>query len=103
MSRSRRLLLSHYSGVSEVVHIDAEHPDHLIMETIQDCEPIIERAKLLSEMSPQKGEVFRHVGTMPQIEVERAMREGWWNDGDALKRWLNDPDHRAFRSWHGVV
>lgn len=103
MTRSRRLVLSHRQGVSEVVHIDAEHPDHLIMETIQDCEPIIERAKVLSEMSPRKDEVFRHVGTMPQIVMERAMREGWWNDPDAIKRWLNDPDNRAFRSWKGRV
>lgn len=102
---NRKRLFSAFGGMIEVAHTDdnVNNGNDLVMETIQDCEPIIERAKMLSEMSPVKGEVFRHVGIMPFIEVNRAMREGWWNDMEAIKRWRNDPDNAAFKTWPGKI
>jgi hypothetical protein len=40
---------------------------------------------------------------VPMTVVETAMREGWFNDKAAWRRWLNDRDNRAFRVWGGQV
>lgn len=98
---SRRILLHSHFGhtVQEYVHIDAMNPDNLVTETVQDMEPIIERAKYLSELEP--GKDFRHAAIIPQIVYEKAYREGWLHDKERWKRWANDPDNRAFRTWPG--
>ena len=72
----------------------------------QDCEPIIERNKLIREVQQaggSKGEIFRHVATIPVPVIEQAMREGWFEDDDAWKKWLNDPENRDFRSYEGQL
>jgi len=98
MDNRRRLLSVHGSYREYVIH-DPDRPDDLIIETEQDCEPIIEMARRLSEMSP--GKDFRHVGFIPDFLMAQAKREGWLNDRKRWKQVMNDPDNRAFRTWPG--
>ena len=100
MSNARKLL-SAYGGKITFAHFDTERPDGYIPETVQECEPIIERAKFLSEQTP--GKDLRHVGFIPGIVWDQACREGWQNDKAKWKQWLNDPANRAFRTWPGRV
>lgn len=41
------------------------------------------------------------VAELPTIVVNRLIREGIWGDDKAMRRWLNDPDNRDFRTGGG--
>ena len=100
---SRRMLLDHYGigfgTMTEIVHVDSENPGDLIIEELEDVEPIIEMAKRLSEQTP--GREMRHAAFIPAFVFNRAYRQGWLHDASAWKRWANDPNNRAFRTWPG--
>lgn len=66
---------------------------------LEDCTPMIEHAKRMSDMEP--GKEFRWAAEIPYHAWNRARREGWINDRKAWKRWANDPDNKAFRIWPG--
>ena len=71
----------------------------MAIETRQDVEPIVAAARILAGETP--GRDFRHAAFIPEIVVDRAMREGWLHDKAAWKRWANDPANAAFRTWPG--
>lgn len=96
---TKKLLLNSFGGFHEVAYFDEERPDDLLIKTFQDCEPIIERAKMLSEMTP--GKEFRHAAIIPQQVLDQAYREGWFQDKERWKKWANSPDNKAFRTWPG--
>jgi hypothetical protein len=98
---SEKILLTKYNGLTEYQHVDEERPGDLIIETVQDCEPIIEGAKILSEETP--GKDFRHVACVPMFFLDKAAKEGWLHDKAKWKRFLNDPDNKCFRTWPGRV
>lgn len=74
----------------------------------QDVEPILERnAAIAAELyadgratGPGRGSMT-YVGTMPIAEAEKAMREGWLFDDDALTRFFNNSDNARLRVWGG--
>lgn len=70
------------------------------IETIEDVEPAIESAKVLADDHEDRGDL-KHVARVPVTVVEQAMREGWYNDQAAWRKWLSDPDNRKFRVWGG--
>lgn len=43
-------------------------------------------------------EHMRSVAEIPAVIVNRLMAEGIWGDWKKMRAWLNDPDHRAFRT-----
>ncbi len=94
---TRKLLLSAFGNFREVAIFDDEQG--MITKTLEDCEPIIERAKILSELEP--GKEFRHAAIIPQQVLDQAAREGWYNDKAKWKAWANNPDNKAFRTWPG--
>lgn len=96
-----RRLLSRQGTVSQFVHHDASRPDDLIIETVEDVEPILARAKMLSEMSRNKGEIFTHVAIASEEVCAQALREKW-DDADWTK-WLNASENRPFRTYPGTV
>jgi hypothetical protein len=96
---TKKLLLQSFDNYAEVAYFDEERPDDLLIKVFEEMEPIIERAKLLSEMRP--GEEFRHASVIPQSELDRSYREGWFNDKEAWKKWANDGANRCFRTWPG--
>lgn len=96
---SRDILLSAVGNFREVAVFDESRPQDLLIKTFEDCEPIIERAKMLSELEP--GKDFRHVAVIPKHVLDQAAREGWFNDKAKWKAWANDANNRAFRTWPG--
>ena len=94
-------LLSRQGTVHQIVHHDASRPDDLIIETVEDVEPILARAKMLSEQSPTRGETFTHVAVAPDFICAQALREKW--NSEDWDRWINNADNRAFRTYPGTV
>jgi len=75
--------------------------DELVFVTKQDVAPVIEEAKRLAEGPISKD--FKPVAVIPDVIVEKMMREGSFNDPAALKKWINDPQNDVFRIWRGRV
>lgn len=72
----------------------------------QDCEAIIQqnrRDRELQQAHGTRGEIFRKVASVPVDVFEQACREGWVEDDDRWKRWLNDGENRDFRVYEGRV
>lgn len=78
-----------------------EQDGKTFIETRQDVANIIKAAAIIADEPP--GKDFRHVGFIPDSELNRAFVEGWFHDKAAWKRWLNDPDNAAYRTWKGRV
>lgn len=89
-----------YSGRSmEFIHFDPDRPDTLIIEEVEDVDPLLAMAHHLADQKP--GHEFRHAAIIPDFVLARAMREGWFNDPKAWRKWANDPDNARFRTWAG--
>jgi hypothetical protein len=96
---TEKILFDRYNGINEYVHIDPMQPGKLAFSTEQDCASIIEQVKV--ERDAPVGKEWRKVATVPMIFVDKAMKEGWYNDRDKWHQFLNDPDYAAFRVWNG--
>ena len=88
------------SMLSQVV-VDEHDADRMVLVTEQDVTGIVDYCAAQSHMPGSKD--MKHVAEIPLAVVERMMQDGSWNDPQAIKRWLNNPDNRAFRVWHGRV
>lgn len=101
---SEKVLYDQNGNVMRVLHTN-ENDDpwgDFTIETIEDVEPVIESAAILADEHSDKGDL-KHVARVPVHIVEKAMREGWYNDQAAWRKWCNDPDNRDFRVWKGRV
>ncbi len=96
---NRELLLSNFGGFKEIAVFDDSRPDDLLIKTLQEAEPYIQRAKMLSELNP--GKEFRHAMVIPPGVLDQAAREGWFNDKARWKKFANDPDNAYLRTWPG--
>ena len=77
--------------------------DKIVYHTQQNVETVIEHVKHIKDTTVKQGMDMRHVAEVPMVIYQKAMREGWSNDEKAWKRWLNNPDNKAFRTWEGKV
>lgn len=98
MTNRLRLLSSHH-GMRTLIEDNPHDEENPIIHESQECEPIIEAAKILSEQTP--GKDYRHAAFIPRFVFNRAVREGWVNDDEAWRKWANDADNKAFRTWPG--
>lgn len=83
-------------------HNDTEG-GRVVIASEMECEALIRSNRARAENLKTKGETFRPVASIPLPLAERMMQEGTFNDDDAMKKWLNDPDNRAFRIWGGRI
>jgi len=95
--------------VQQKAHYDAID-DKLVVESIQDTAPILESNKYeRNEFDVQRNsdmkykEGWNKVATIPNIVIDQLMRDGTWFDKKAMKKWLNDPDNKAFRTGGGWI
>lgn len=76
------------------------------IHTVQNVTDIVEDAheqyKGKDERSRWSGDLH-HVAHIPAVIVQDLRRRGIWDDEKALRRWLNDPDNRCFRTRPGRV
>lgn len=100
MPTEKRLLAS-YNGINEYVHHDPMRPDDLIIHAEQDCSVILDHVK--QERDRPVGKEWRKVACVPMIFIDKAIREGWNNDQDKWRAFLNDPDNAGFRVWNGRI
>lgn len=94
-------LISTYAGERKYSTMRVRDGVHII-ETRQDCEPIIDWVKSYRDQYV-RDDVFTHVARIPTAIIGQAMNEGWFHDEAAWKRWLNAPENECFRIWQGSV
>tara|TARA_R100000149_G_C5809806_1_gene93520 strand:+ start:99 stop:389 length:291 start_codon:yes stop_codon:yes gene_type:complete len=82
-------------------NIFATEDNKNIYHTQQNVQPTIEYVKNLSYLKP--GKEMRHVAEIPMVIYQKMVRDGSINDKKALKKWLNDPANKLFRTWKGKV
>jgi len=88
----------------ELFHED-EAAGRVYLELIQDVSEIVEANHALYNLSdgvPRYGDMKR-VASIPMVVYTDLQRRGIAQDPAAFKRWLNDPDNRAFRTLPGVL
>jgi hypothetical protein len=99
---SQKVIYDHTGSVARVLHTndDGDPFGDFAIETVEDVEPAIESAKILADNHAERGDL-KHVARVPVTVVEQAMREGWFHDDAAWRKWLSDPDNKKFRVWQG--
>lgn len=86
--------------IREVIAQDLDDKDTFHIQTRVNADPILRRNKRLREDHKSGGDM-KHVASVPITVYEKAIREGWANDQEAWRKYLNDPDNRGFRVWEG--
>jgi hypothetical protein len=99
---SRLLDYDALTGISEIFHYD-ETNDTFLIETRQDIEPFVEANKRLYNERQERWGDGQRVARIPNVIYDQFLREGKLQDQAYLRRWLNDPDNRVFRTRPGVI
>lgn len=86
-----------YSG------FDSQTGDLILMEEFDDQLALDQAAQQREGVGGVKGENIRNMGVIPESVRARALREGWYFDDTAWKRWINDADNSRLRVMGGVV
>ena len=94
----RRFIYKDDGIVRRTMHV--ESADQFTVQTDMDCTELVDNNKLLSELHPV-GSTNKLVARVPMTVYEKSLLEDWTEE--QWKRWLNDPDNRAFRVWQGAV
>jgi len=93
------------TGTRKMWHYDAEK-DEATIETIIDATQIVsdnkDKFNSFDEKANWKGDMH-HVASIPMALFYQMKAEGKLDDQAYMKRWLNDPDNRAFRTRPGEV
>lgn len=89
-----------FGGLVRRVHVEADGTFHLSSE--QQLDNIVAANKRLRENQTGK-EHFRLAARVPVHVCEKAMREGWFHDDDAWKKWMNDGENRDHRVYEGRI
>lgn len=94
------------TAVHTLFHYD-EAEDRGIIETIQDVEPIMDLNKQQSNSADSNwNQTMNHVARIPKSVIEQYRIEkgiDLMNDEAELKKFLNDPDQRVWRTRGGNV
>jgi hypothetical protein len=94
----RRAIYDRFGSVIKEVHTSHDGVTFVHREL---HDPLLEATARLRDARQHKD--IKLVAKIPATVVAQAMREGWFNDRKAWKRWLNDSDNRAFRVYQGSV
>jgi hypothetical protein len=90
------------TGIRHVFHYD-DMTDEATITAEQDVDDVIEQNKALyNESHGRHGELTR-VAQIPMVVYMDLKKRGIIDDQVAMKRWLNDPDNRYFRTRPGTV
>ncbi len=101
-----KLYTENDNGMQTDVHYDNE-TDTLVVNRTQDVENILEANKRkyneFGDRRLHRGETFHHAASIPNIVIERWIKEYGLNPLDRgnealLKRLLNDPDNKFLRT-----
>lgn len=98
------------SGAVKREFIEHAHEEGKFIHHVQqDLEPVIDLATQMREehhkVGARTGDEHHMVpiAEIPLMVYEQAVREGWYDDSAAWRRWLNDPQNAVFRVTPGRV
>ena len=92
-----------WAGTTTYAYSDNE--GGLILETVSDVEPLLEQNKALHADTDERApfEEFTRVASIPLVVWEQWKKEGDVRDKAFLRKKLNDPDNRFFRTRPGRI
>lgn len=93
------------TGTKKIWHYDADK-DEAVIETIFDTSNLVETNKAMFNAVDERANWKGDMHLVASIPVELFMKwksEGKLDDQAFLKKWLNDPDNRLFRTRPGEV
>ena len=90
------------TGIRHVFNYD-EMTDEATITAEQDVSDVIEANKTAFNDAPDRYGEFTRVAQIPMVIYMDLKKKGILDDQVALKRWLNDPDNRFFRTRPGQV
>lgn len=97
---SHKFIYSNKDGVRRTMLSDHEKPNQFTVHTEVDVTDLVKHNIMLAEDQKRKS-VNKLLARVPLTIYEKSMLEGW--DESDWKKWLNDPDNKAFRVWGGQV
>lgn len=79
--------------------------DMYLLNNVQDVTKIVEanKADYNDDKKPMKDGLGQKVASIPLHIWMDLRKQGITRDQKAFKRWLNDPDNRAFRTCPGTI
>ena len=109
MSDRRTVVYDPLRGIHVEVDLDADAGDGFVVHQVQRTAGL--QARNDHEANEYRagsmiGDTQRHmlhVAEIPVAIVHDLMNRGIWRDDKAMRRWLNDPDNRCFRTGGGRV
>jgi hypothetical protein len=93
-------------AVGTKIHVNG---DITTFERIQDCTPVLERAKALHNEGFHGSGEMKHAACIPNVVIEQYCNkhkisfQEWMANPEHIRRMLNDPDNSMFRIWPGRV
>jgi len=90
------------TGISHVFYYD-DMTDEVTITAEQDVSTVLESNKTQFNDAPTKWGEFDRVATLPLVVYNQWLRERVFDDPKELKRRLNDPDNRFFRTRPGNI
>ena len=99
------------TGITKTILHSDDSEGKIHIETTQDVQPVLEENKIrrnLGEFHNKKKEWY-HAASIPLVVVQQLVKKGIMHPHGAVKdkarfkKWVNDPDNRAFRIWQGNV
>lgn len=99
-----RKILDHdpVTGISHVFYYD-DVTDEASVTAEQDVTAVLEANKKAFNDAPERYGEWARVAQIPMVIYLDLKKKGILDDQAALKRWLNDPDNRLFRTRAGSV
>ena len=107
---SKKLPIENTGVTKTILHSD-DSEGKIHIETTQDVQPVLEENKIrrnLGEFHNKKKDWY-HAASIPLVVVQQLVKKGIMHPHGAVKdkarfkKWVNDPDNRAFRIWQGNV
>lgn len=77
-------------------------PGEWALHSVQDVEPTLDLVRDLQDaQTSSRAKDMQLVAEIPLVFIDQAMREGWFFDRDAWRKFLNSYEMRRFRVWQG--
>jgi hypothetical protein len=90
------------TGISTFFHYNSDD-DTFVLEKQQDAEPLLDFNKARFNDAPTRWGDGQLVASIPLHLFFELKQKGIIDDQNELKKWLNDPDNRFFRTRPGDV
>ena len=99
------------TGITKTILHSDDSEGKIHIETTQDVQPVLEEIKIRSNLGEfhNKKKDWYHAASIPLVVVQQLVKKGIMHPHGAVKdkarfkKWVNDPDNRAFRIWQGNV